>query len=291
MRRALRAAALFATASSLTLSGFFGAPAGAQTDAPAAQLQVVGHRGGTDYGAENTLSTLRHAWEVGADAVEVDVRFTSEGVPMLMHDETLDRTTDCSGKIAERTYAEVRRCDAGIGDQVPNLYELIEFLETHPMHLYLDVKYTQFDAQYRTVIDVLTSLGYNDGAKATMIGGAGVAPRLKALGAKRVGLVFATAGGWNEDYPVLVPFFTEVTAALVRSAQERGAKVVAVESYPVTMAQAVLGRLGLDGFMADQLDKTLQQLNRYRVPPNTRSSSVQKRIPFVPSYSPTPDGT
>jgi glycerophosphoryl diester phosphodiesterase len=79
---------------------------------PEARL-VIGHRGNRAHTPENTLESLREAVALGVDAVEFDLRVSRDRVLVVMHDETLDRTTDGSGPIAAHTTAELKRVDAG----------------------------------------------------------------------------------------------------------------------------------------------------------------------------------
>ncbi|WP_396207746.1 glycerophosphodiester phosphodiesterase family protein [Gemmatimonas sp.] len=74
---------------------------------------VIGHRGNRAHAPENTLPSLLEAVALGADAVEFDVRITRDGVLVLMHDVTLDRTTDASGAVAAYTFADLVGVDAG----------------------------------------------------------------------------------------------------------------------------------------------------------------------------------
>ena len=74
---------------------------------------VIGHRGNRAHAPENTLPSLLEAVALGADAVEFDVQVTRDGVLVLMHDLTLDRTTDASGSVSACTFAELERVDAG----------------------------------------------------------------------------------------------------------------------------------------------------------------------------------
>lgn len=74
---------------------------------------VVGHRGHRAHAPENTLASFHEAVALGVDALEFDLRVTSDGVLVVFHDETLERTTDGSGPVALRTAAELARLDAG----------------------------------------------------------------------------------------------------------------------------------------------------------------------------------
>ena len=95
--------------------------------------QVIAHRGSSSDRPECTLAALRRAIEVGATASEVDVRLTLDRQLVILHDQTLDRTTNGTGKIGSKTLAEVRRLDAGSWfdakyrtERVPTLREVLE---------------------------------------------------------------------------------------------------------------------------------------------------------------------
>jgi len=87
---------------------------------------VIGHRGMRFVEPENTLRAIERALKCGVDAVEVDVRMTRDGRLVLMHDETVDRTTNGKGRVRDLTFNEVRRLDAGKGERVPTLEEALE---------------------------------------------------------------------------------------------------------------------------------------------------------------------
>jgi glycerophosphoryl diester phosphodiesterase len=102
-------------------------------------IRVAGHRGAAGRAPENTCASFRLAWELGADMVELDVRLTADGHPVVLHDATLDRTTRGTGRVAERTLAEIRALDAGshfgpafAGERVPGLAEVLRDLSPSP---------------------------------------------------------------------------------------------------------------------------------------------------------------
>lgn len=94
---------------------------------------VTSHAACKGYAPENTLAGIRKAIELGADAIEVDIHCTKDGVPVLLHDSTVDRTTDGTGDIREMTLEEARRLDAGAkqhdgrysGEPIPTLAEVL----------------------------------------------------------------------------------------------------------------------------------------------------------------------
>jgi glycerophosphoinositol glycerophosphodiesterase len=73
---------------------------------------IIAHRGGSVEAPENTLSAFRKAKENGATAVEFDLDFTQDGVPVIIHDSTVDRTTDGCGNVCELRYHEIQRLNA-----------------------------------------------------------------------------------------------------------------------------------------------------------------------------------
>lgn len=76
--------------------------------------RIIAHRCGGVLAPENSLAGLEAAARLGCRAVEFDVMLTADGVPILMHDETLERTTRCTGRVAEHTLAEIRACDPAV---------------------------------------------------------------------------------------------------------------------------------------------------------------------------------
>lgn len=100
---------------------------------PRTRPLVIAHRGSSAYAPENTLAAFQLAADQGADAIELDVDLTMDGHAVIMHDATIDRTTDGWGRVSALTLAEIRRVDAGRwksaafqGERVPRLVEVFE---------------------------------------------------------------------------------------------------------------------------------------------------------------------
>ncbi len=107
------------------------------------KIPVAAHRGNSKYFPENTLPAFRSAIELKADMVEIDLHMTSDDVLILMHDHTVDRTTNGTGLIREKTFAEMRALDAGswkgeafAGTQVPTFEEFLELFRDQPEMLF-----------------------------------------------------------------------------------------------------------------------------------------------------------
>jgi len=94
-------------------------------------VYVVGHRGAAGLAPENTLKGFKRAIELGVDLVECDVRLTRDGRLIVMHDETVDRTTNGSGAVRDVDFEAVRALDAGDGEQVPTLDEVLDVVRGH----------------------------------------------------------------------------------------------------------------------------------------------------------------
>jgi glycerophosphoryl diester phosphodiesterase len=88
----------------------------------------IGHRGACGHEPENTLRSIRRALELGAHGVEIDVRLV-HGELLVMHDATLDRTTNGRGPLARKSLAVLRTLDAGKGERIPTLREVFETVQ------------------------------------------------------------------------------------------------------------------------------------------------------------------
>ena len=93
----------------------------------------LGHRGASAHAPENTLAAFNLAFDMGADGVELDVSVTQDRVPVVIHDNRVDRTTDGHGAVSEMALAEVKRYDAGAffgtkfrGEKIPALAEVLD---------------------------------------------------------------------------------------------------------------------------------------------------------------------
>ncbi len=114
---------------------------------------VIGHRGNRAHAPENTIPSLLEAVALGVDAVEFDLHVSRDGVLVLLHDPTLDRTTDGTGAVAQYSLADLRTFDAGArftrdgrtfpwrgrGAGIPTLDEVIEALP-HDLPLIIELK-------------------------------------------------------------------------------------------------------------------------------------------------------
>ena len=86
---------------------------------------ITSHAACKGHAPENTLAGIRAALRHKADAIEIDIQLTRDAVPVLLHDRTVDRTTDGAGRIAELSLRQARALDAGRGERIPTLREVL----------------------------------------------------------------------------------------------------------------------------------------------------------------------
>jgi glycerophosphoryl diester phosphodiesterase len=109
--------------------------------------KIIGHRGAAGYAPENTLTGIQTAHDMGITWVEFDVKLTKDSVPVLFHDDTIDRTTNGNGFMKEITYAELKELEAGswfgesfAGEPIPTLEQALDLLIELDMGLNLEIK-------------------------------------------------------------------------------------------------------------------------------------------------------
>jgi len=100
---------------------------------------VIAHRGASAYEPENTLRAFDLAICQGAQMIELDLRVTSDNQVVVIHDPTLNHTTNLKGRVDCLTLAEIRRADAGKGERIPTLEETLD-LTLGKVRLYLEIK-------------------------------------------------------------------------------------------------------------------------------------------------------
>lgn len=118
---------------------------------------------------ENTLAAVEAAIEAGADAVEFDLHVTRDGVPVLFHDATLERTTNGVGALRARSYEELRTLDAGgwfsptfAGEAVPSLAEALTGIGDRLKRVYPEVKGYHSDDDLDHMVDLVVERGIED---------------------------------------------------------------------------------------------------------------------------------
>jgi glycerophosphoryl diester phosphodiesterase len=121
------------------------------------RIAVIAHRGGRGIAPENTLSAIRRAIALKADYVELDIRATRDGHLVIMHDRTVDRTTNGAGAVKELTLAQIRELDAGgkgagvhTSEKVPTFEEALRLCRGK-VHIYVDHKEAPTDQVFEMI--------------------------------------------------------------------------------------------------------------------------------------------
>lgn len=202
----------------------------------------IAHRGGGSLAPENTLAGIRLAAALGFRAVEFDVMLSADGVPVLIHDETLERTTDGSGRVSERTHAELSQLDAGsafhpawAGERIPGLDEALALCAGLGLAVNVEIK---------------PAAGHE------ALTGEVVASRL--------------AAGWPAGIPLLLSSFSETALAAARRTAPALPRALLSKSLMVDWRQ----RLAALGAGALHLDAAW-------LTPRQAAEIVAARIPFA----------
>lgn len=235
---------------------------------------VIAHRGHSLECPENTLAAYRQAIRLGADMIEADVNMTSDGVLVMIHDWTLDRTTDGSGPVRERTLEQVRALDAGSwfspefhAERVPTTVELIELAREGGVMLCLEVKGADED-EAATIGVALAELLAERGALDWAFASSYFHGALRAARTRVPALLLAPERLPDDvpadppdavrqalalGAPVIQNHYAFLTPALVGALHEHG---IAVWSWPTTERASIVSSFeaGADAVMGDDVD-------------------------------------
>ncbi|WP_225209347.1 glycerophosphodiester phosphodiesterase [Limosilactobacillus fermentum] len=99
---------------------------------------IFGHRGCPAHEPENSPAGFRYVLTHGAEWIETDLHLTKDGVPVIIHDETLHRTTNGTGQVADYTLAELRQFRLPNGEYIPTLADFLQLVGTAPVQLNLE---------------------------------------------------------------------------------------------------------------------------------------------------------
>ncbi|WP_028530867.1 glycerophosphodiester phosphodiesterase family protein [Paenibacillus sp. HW567] len=202
----------------------------------------VAHRGFSGKAPENTLAAVRMAMALPfVRWIEIDVQLTRDGVPVVIHDFTLDRTTNGHGKVKEMDYESIRRLDAGSwkgrafrGERVPSLDEVLA-LASGRLHLNIELKTSgeMYPGLEKAVIDLVHSAGMRDQVVLTSFD-AGALKQSKNLDPGfQTGLIYDSrsgdpAGKLEElDCSLLSISYDRLNPGLVKLLAGRGVKIMA----------------------------------------------------------------
>jgi glycerophosphoryl diester phosphodiesterase len=227
---------------------------------------VIAHRGDSAHAPENTLSAFRMAADKGADAVEFDVKLSADGHVIVIHDQTVDRTTNGHGDVRRLPLAALQNLEAGVrfegqfpGERIPMLDEVFE---TVGKRLHMNVELTNYatpgDKLVAKVVEVIRRHDMQDRVLFSSFFPGNLRKARALLPEVPRGLLAwsgwmgfpARTFGWRGDIYALHPYFSNVNVGLVQRLHTAGRRV---HVWTVN-AEAEMKRLidlGVEGIFTD----------------------------------------
>lgn len=230
-------------------------------------VYVVGHRGAAALVPENTVKGFEFAITLGVDYVECDVHLSRDRKLVVMHDTTVDRTTNGRGAIRDLTAARIRSLDAGQGERVPTLDEVLETVRNEA-HLLIELKGIGVE---RATVEAVAAHGMVDDVtfssfaleRLAVVRALGKQYRVRAILPNPTDLELARAA---EMKAVGVDVrYTNVCFHVVEAAHALGMDVLAWNPDSWREQQAMIA-LGVDGVSSNRPDILLEGLGRKPLP-------------------------
>jgi len=237
----------------------------------------IAHRGASALAPENTIAAFERAVELGADVIELDLHLSRDGELVVIHDDTLDRTTDGSGPVHQRSLGELMRLDAGrwfgegfAGQRIPRLDEVLDrFAGKVPLALEIKAGSTFFPGIEEKVVSALreraaidqTAVASFDHYALRRLKEIEPTIRTAALLVGRPVSLSAIAGPAKADGLALEASF--VTKTEVEACRAAGLQIVVwVVNDPAQMRHFI--RLGVDGIITDRPELLRLALTEHR---------------------------
>src|SRR5690625_4206670 len=117
--------------------------------------KIFAHRGSSGTHPENTMSAFKEAERVGADGIELDVHYTKDDQLVVIHDNTVNRTTKGKGRVRDLTLGELLQLDAGShiatqfsGEKIPTFEEVLDWIKETKLLVNIELKYVALDYKY-----------------------------------------------------------------------------------------------------------------------------------------------
>lgn len=227
---------------------------------------IIAHRGDSAHAPENTLSAFQMADEKGADAIEFDVKLSRDGHVIVIHDQTVERTTNGQGDVRHLPLADLQELNAGVrfdtqfpSEHIPTLEEVFE---TIGKHLHMNVELTNYATPGDALIPKVTELVRKHNMQARVLFSSFFPHNLrkaqKLLPDVPCGLLAwvgpagfpARAWGWRRVMYALHPHFSSVDAGLVSRLHAAG-KRVHVWTVNSKADMIRLAAMGIDGIFTD----------------------------------------
>jgi glycerophosphoryl diester phosphodiesterase len=195
------------------------------------KIKIIAHRGASGHAPENTMAAFQLAMQQGADGIELDVMLSKDGRLVVIHDDTVDRTTNGTGLVKDMTLAQLQALDAGNGAQIPTLEEVLHtFGGRFLINIELKNYATPFDALPRVVAELLNSNGFSRSVIVSTFNPFNLTRFRRLCPKVKVGLLTVPniAGHWIWrlfKYDAFHPHYEDVDRDLVTTAKTRQEEV------------------------------------------------------------------
>ena len=232
---------------------------------------VLGHRGASHAAPQNTLAAFRKAADVGADGIELDVHLSRDGVPVVIHNDSVDATTDGHGLVREMTLAQLKALDAGThfdaafaGERIPTLEEVLVEVGNRLL-TNIELKAGQTAALVPVVVDLVRRMGmatrvwFSSFKPYALYRARAVAPEIPCgllYGPLNLGTLLLRPFTPHE---ALHPYKDMLTARALRLAHDRGLRVFTWTLDDPDMARK-LAAWGIDGIITNEPAEILAAL-------------------------------
>ena len=239
------------------------------------EILKVAHRGASGEAPENTMASFQRAIAQGADVIETDARLSKDKEIVLIHDETVERTTDGRGKVSQLTLNEIKSLDAGSwfgkgfsGEKIPTLSEALEVIRGRTK-LNIELKGKDLLLMPK-VTNLLKEEGFTKEAILSSFNYSFIEAAKKLEPRITTGLLFATPAQSGKSFPywkwadLILPRYNLVSEDLVKRAHSKSLKVIAwTVDEPEEIKRLI--DLGVDGIASNYpalLAKSLTKSNK-----------------------------
>ncbi len=249
---------------------------------------IFAHRGASTYAPENTIAAFILAIQQNADAIELDAKLCADGYVVIIHDQTVNRTTGAEGRVAEMTLAELQKFDAGShfdvtfhGEVIPTLDQVLEAVGKR---IYINIELSNYASKNDNLPEMAAAIvnrhALNDWIMFSSFNPVALVRAKRVLPDVPVGLLALRggSGAWARsrlgsllNYHALHPHYTDIDRKLVDRLHRRSARI-----HPFTVNHASdlldMTRLDVDGIITDDPMLARQIVAQKNVP----TSQIQR---------------
>ncbi|MBZ4687413.1 MAG: hypothetical protein JG764_1046 [Clostridiales bacterium] len=228
-------------------------------------MKIIGHRGIPSRAPENTLEGFELALKLGVDGLELDVQLTKDGVPVVIHDEQVNRTSNSHGYVKDYTYQELRLLDFGCsfssefkGLKIPALEEVLQLLHDYDTYLNLELKsgIIRYEGIEEKVIELVEKYDY---VEKTVISSFNhysllkckeISSKIRTGTLYFAGLVEPWIYAKRIDSEFIHPYYYNINLDIVQGAHENGVGVFPFVVNDVRLAKK-FQEMNVDGIFTD----------------------------------------